>query len=369
MIPSGAIASVPIGGILDRYLMRGFMRIFVLSLLCTTVLYLIVDFFDRIDKLLQAGAPLGTSLRYFFYKLPLLISRVLGFAALFSTLFSLGMLSRTREITAMRASGLSLRRVTLPLLLLSFVIALFVFFWNDALVPIFTRKSQYIYQIEVRKKQPKSLIGTAELWIRGENSFVSADSFNAKKNTLEGVVIYLLDQDFGLRGVVEAPWARWDGTRWEARGAKEWLFRPQGQILHQKEVAALPLTETPEDLNIFAREPEELSFFDLKKRITNLRSKGIDTSEHEVDLHIKLALPLISPLMVFLAIPFALRQGSRGGIALSFGLTLLIGFGYWVILAFTTSLGYAAAFPPWVAAWLPNVILLLVGLHFSLAEE
>lgn len=366
---SGAIGSVPIGGILDRYLMRGFMRIFVLSLLSATVLYLIVDFFDRIDRLLQAGAAPGTSLRYFLYKLPLLISRAFGFAALFSTLFSLGMLSRNHEITAMRASGLTLRRLTLPLLLLSLVIALFIFFWNEALVPIFTRKSQYIYQIEVRKKQPKSLIGTNELWIRGENSFVSADSFNAKSNTLEGVVIYLLDQDFGLRGVVEAPWARWDGTRWEARGAREWLFRAQGQILRQKAVAALPLTETPEDLKIFAREPEELSFFDLKKQIANLKGKGIDTSEHEVDLHIKLALPFISPLMVFLAIPFALRHGSRGGIGLNFGLTLLIGFGYWVVLGFSTSLGYTATFPPWVAVWLPNVTLLLVGLLFSLGED
>jgi lipopolysaccharide export system permease protein len=279
------------------------------------------------------------------------------------------MLSRTREITAMRASGLSLRRVTLPLLLLSLVIAIFIFFWNEALVPIFTRESQTIYQIEVRKKQPKSLIGTEELWIRGEDSFLSVDSFNAKKNTLEGVVIYLLDQDFGLRGVVEARLARWDGTRWEARGAKEWIFRPQDRVLHQKAVTTLPLSETPEDLQIFAREPEELGFFDLKKQITNLKDKGIDTSEHEVDLHIKLALPLISPLMVFLAIPFALRQGSRGGIALSFGLTLLIGFGYWVMLAFSTSLGYTATFPPWVAAWLPNATLLLVGLLFSLSLE
>lgn len=368
-MPGSAIASVPFGGILDRYLMRGFMRIFVLSLLCTTMLYLIVDFFDRIDKLLQAGAPLGTSLRYFLYKLPLLISRVFGFAALFSTLFSLGMLSRTHEITAMRASGLSLRRLTFPLLLLSVAIALFIFFWNEALVPIFTRESQTIYQVEVRKKQPKNLIGAKELWIRGEDSFVSVDSFNAKRNTLEGVVIYLLDQDFGLRGVIEAPWARWDGNRWEARGATEWLFRPEGQILHQKAVAHLPLTETPEDLKIFAREPEELGFFELKKQIADLKAKGIDTSEHQVDLHIKLALPLISPLMVFLAIPFALRQGSRGGIALSFGLTLLIGFGYWVMLGFSTALGYTATFPPWVAAWLPNTTLLLVGLLFSLEKE
>ncbi|MFQ5903123.1 MAG: LptF/LptG family permease [Candidatus Binatia bacterium] len=198
------IASLPIGGILDRYLIRGFMRIFVITLLGTTALYLIVDFFDRVDNLLKTGTPLWTSIRYFLYKLPLLISRVFGFAALFSTLFSLGMLSRTQEITAMRSSGLSLRRISLPLLLISFLICIFTFFWNEALVPIFTRKSQYIYKTEVKKKQPRSLVGTKDIWMRGEGAFISVDHFDTKKGVLEGVSIYLLDRDFSLRGLFEA---------------------------------------------------------------------------------------------------------------------------------------------------------------------
>ena len=119
MEKANRISLLLIGGILDRYLAREFLKIFAVSLLCTAVLYLIVDFFDRIDTLLQAGAPLSTSVRYFLYKIPLLLSRMFAFATLFSTLFSLGMLSRTQEITAMRSSGMSLRRIALPLFLSS----------------------------------------------------------------------------------------------------------------------------------------------------------------------------------------------------------------------------------------------------------
>lgn len=366
---TNSIALLPIGGILDRYLIRGFIRIFAISLLCTTALYLIVDFFDRIDNLLKTGTPLWTSVRYFLYKLPLLISRVFGFAALFATLFSLGMLSRTQELTAIRSSGLSLRRISLPLLLLSLLICTFTFFWNEALVPIFTRKSQYIYKTEVRKKQPQSLVGTKDIWIRGEGAFISVDYFDTKKSVLEGISIYLLNRDFTLRGLIEVPWAHWNGTRWEAKGGTEWLFLPDGQMTKREVDSSLPLAETPEDFKLLAREPEEFSFFDLRKQIADLKAKGIDATEYEVDLQVKMALPLVSPLMVLLAIPFALRHGPGGGMALSFGLTMLIGFGYWLVLAFSVSLGHSGALPPWVAAWLPNLTLALVGLFFFTAEE
>lgn len=345
------------------------MRTFTLSLLCSTALYLIVDFFDRIDNLLKAGASLESSVRYFFYKLPLSISRVFGIATLFSTLFSLGTLSRTQEITAMRACGLNLRRLTLPLIFLALLIGLFTFFWNESLVPIFTRKSQDVYKVEVKKVQPKSLIGTKDIWIRGNGSFISADYFDTRRNVLEGVVIYLLDSDFSLKGVIEAPWTRWNGTHWETRGAKEWLFLPEGQILQREAPPLLPFSETPEDLKVFAREPEEMSFFDLKKQIEDLRGKGIDTSEYQVDLQVKLALPFIPPLMVLLAVPFALKHGPQGGMALSFGLTILFGSVYWFLLAFSVSLGHSGALLPWIAAWLPNLILALTGVFFFLGEE
>jgi lipopolysaccharide export system permease protein len=360
----------PIGGILDRYLLRGFIKVFALSLLCTTLLYLIVDFFDRIDNLLRAGAPLWTSIRYFLYKLPLLVSRVFGFAVLFSTLFSVGMSSRNHEITAMRSSGLSIYRISLPLFICSLLICGLTFFWNEALVPIFTRQAQYIYKTEVKKREPKSLIGTKDMWIRTEDAFISVDRFDTKKSVLEGISIFLLNRDFTLKGLIQVRSARWNGSRWQASRGNEWLFLPDGQMVQRKTDASLSLPETPEDLKILAREPDEFSFFDLKRQIADLKAKGIDTTDQEVDLQVKMAVPFVSPLLVLLAIPFAVRHGRGGGLALSFGLTMLIGFGYWSMLAFSVSLGHSGALPGWIAGWLPNVTLAMVGLFFfSTAEE
>jgi len=365
----GQFRSLPMGTILDRYLMRAFLRIFFVSLLSIASIYLIVDFFDRVAAFLGSGTSIGVVVRYFFYKAPLSISRVIGFATLFSTLFCLGMLARGQEITAMRSSGISVQRIAAPLLFVSLLICAGNFFWNETLVPIFSHRAQTIYLTEVRNQQQQSLFGTSDIWIRGENAFINIDKFDTKTNTLESVTIFRLNRDFSLRGLIEIPSVFWTGKGWESKDATEWNFSADGQITKQSKVVLPPISETPDDLRLLARDPEEFTFFDLQKQIEDMKSKGLDATAYKVDLQTKLAIPVISPLMILLAVPFALKRHLGGGMALSFGVAMLIGFGYWVLTAFSISLGHSAALPPWIAGWLPNSIFALIGLYFFTAEE
>jgi len=292
-----------------------------------TSLYVTVDFFDRIGKLLEAGVPIGTVVRYFGYKAPLLISRVIGFATLFSTLFCLGMLARTYEITAIRSSGISVQRLALPIFILSWFICGFTFVWNETLVPVFAHRAQTIYLTEIRNKQQKSLLGTDDIWIRGEGSFINVARFDTRLSTLENVTIFRLNRDFTLGALVEIPRARWTADGWETSQAVEWDLHGDGNFTRREVNAALPITETPGDFKLLAREAEEFTFFDLQKQIADMKSKGIDTTSYQVDLQTKIAFPLISPLMVLLAIPFAIKRQMTGNVSLSFGIAMLIGFG------------------------------------------
>jgi lipopolysaccharide export system permease protein len=369
MAARGTVRFLPLGGILDRYLAQGFLRIFMISLVCIASLYLVVDFFDRISAFVDSGASMGTILRYFLYKAPASISRVIGFATLFSALFWLGMLTRTQEITAMRSNGIRVQRIALPLLILSFLICVSNFLWNEALVPAFAHQAQTIFRTEVKNKQQKSLLGTSDIWIRGEGSFINIGSFDAATNTLRGTTIFLLNRDLSLRGLVEIPSAQWTGHGWQAHTITEWHFLPDGTVGNRSANTTAPsIPETPEDLKLLARDPDEFSFFDLQRQILDMKSKGIDTAPQEVDLQVKLAFPLISPLMILIALPFALRRQMSGSTALSFGVAMLIGFGYWVISAFSISLGHNGALSPWAAAWIPNSIFALIGLFFFTAE-
>jgi lipopolysaccharide export system permease protein len=364
----GKVKFLLVGGILDRYLAHGFLRVFAISLLCITSLYLMVDFFDRIGTFVNSGASMGTIIRYFVYRAPVSIFRVIGFATLFSALFCLSALARTQEITAMRTGGISIQRIALPLLVVSLFISVLSFFWNESLVPVFTRQAQTIYKTEIRNRQQQSLLGTADIWIRGENSFINVDNFEPSTSTLHGVTIFLLNRDLSLRGLLEIPSTRWTGRGWEASDVTEWNFLPDGQVLSQRTNMVPPISESPEDLKLLARDPEEFTFFDLQKQISDMKSKGIDSTSYEVDLQAKLAFPVISPLMILIAIPFAVKKQMSGSIAISFGMAMLIGFGYWVLSAFSISLGHNGALPPWTAAWIPNAIFAMIGLYFFTAE-
>jgi lipopolysaccharide export system permease protein len=360
---------LPVAGIIDRYVAAGFLRIFFTSLMVVTLLYVTVDFFERIGTLLDTGASLSSIARYFFYKAPLLISRVVGFATLFSTLFCLGTLARSRELTAMRAGGITVQRITLPLLILALIICAFTFVWNETLVPAFTHSAQNIYKSEIKNKRQQSLLGTHDIWMRGENSFINVDYFDTRTATLENVTVFLLNRDFSLRGIVEVPKAQWGKEGWKAAAATEWSLSTDGKMARNETQAILPIPETPEDLKLLARDIEEFTFFDLQKQIADMKSKGIDTTAYEVDLQTKLALPFISPLMVLLAVPFALKTQLSGGLSLSFGIAMVIGFGYWVLAAFCVSLGHSGAMASWLSAWTPNAIFGLIGVFFFTAEE
>lgn len=369
MATRGQSRFLPIGGILDLYMTQAFLRIFFSSLLIITALFMIVDLFDRAGAFFEAGAPLWTIMRYFVYKIPLSISRIIGFATLFSTLFSLGMLARTQEITAMRANGLSVQRISLPLVILSFMICAATFFLNESLVPAFSHRADTIYKTEIRNKKQQSLFGNRDIWLRGDGSFINIDHFDTTTNTVQGVTIFVLNRDFSLRGFVEIARGRWRGGKWELENAVEWRFLDDGKMASRKTDAQLLITETPEDLKLLARDATEFTYFDLQKQIADMKAKGIDPTAYEVDLQTKVALPFISPLMVLLAVPFALKKHVSGGVALSFGVAMLIGFGYWVLIAFCISLGHSGALPAWVAAWAPNLIFTMVGVYFFTAEE
>src|SRR5918992_4030185 len=264
-------AHLPFGSIVDRYIASGFVRVFVASLLCFTAIFAIIEFFDRIGTLVESGISFTTAFRYVLYKIPLSISRVIGFATLFSTLFCLGMFYKAHEITAMQAGGLSTRRLSFPLLCLSILICVITFIWNEGLVPVFAHRAETIYKTEIKKKQQQSLFGTKDIWIRSEGGFVNVDNFDSKNRILEGITFFVLTRDFTLQGTVDVPKAYWTGQKWEAQNGTDWRFLPDGKLTQRIVTTPPNIPETPDDLMLLAREPEEFTFFDLQKQITDMK--------------------------------------------------------------------------------------------------
>lgn len=365
----GPVLTPPLGSTLDSYLLKLFGGVFCATLLGVILLHLVGDVFNRVDNLMGSNAALSTSVRYFIHRLPLIISRGVGFAALFAAFLTLGSLSRRHELVAIRACGLSLHRITVPLLLAALAISIATFFWNETAVPFSTRKAKHIYDVEVHKKELRSVFGHKEIWMRSNGDFIRADDFDTDQNRLHGLVIYRITPEFKLDGVVEVPAASWNGTHWVPEGGTEWRLPADGTVSRRSLGATLPLNEGPDDFLIFARSPDEFSYFELRARINDLQGKGVDTVRDTVNLHTKLAVPLVTPLIILLAVGLATKPGRKDNLVLNFGLTVAIGFSYWVLLGFCVSLGKAGAIHPWLSAWLPNLLVGLLSLFLYTGSE
>src|ERR1700690_4308989 len=159
------------GTVTSRYLLREFLSLFVPILLAFVILYLIVDFFDRLDTLLKNHAAPSAALRYFLLKVPLIVTQILPPAVLAAMLMSLGMLSRRNEITALRASGVSLVQTANPLIALAAVLSFGVLVWNETIVPYCTREYQYVNDIEIRKRPQRAILSDRDIWYHGADGF------------------------------------------------------------------------------------------------------------------------------------------------------------------------------------------------------
>ncbi len=357
------------GGTLDIYLLRRFAGAFCATLLVVVLLHLLGDVFNRVDNLMGHDATLANAVRFFLYRLPLLVSRSIGFATLVAAFLTLGALAHQKELVAFGASGISLHRITVPFLLFAVAISAGTFVWNETAVPFSMRHAKFVYDVQVRKAQLQSVFRDKQIWIRSDDAFIRADDFDTETGRLRGLSIYRTTPRFRLAGLIESPAALWNGDRWVPEGGTEWRFLDDGTVEKHSVAGELPLDERPDDFRIFTRSPDEFSYTELKERIRSLRRKGVDTVRDTVNLHTKVAVPLVTPITILLAIAFAVRPGRRDSIALNLAVSAAIGFSYWVLLGFCVSLGKAGAMPPWVAAWLPNMVMGALSLFLYVGSE
>ena len=361
---------LPMSTVLRRYLLREFFGFLTPVFVGFVLLYLLVDLFERLDLLLKNHATLLIALRYFLFKVPLIVTQILPAAVVVALLLSLGSLSRRNEITALRASGISLVQMALPLLGATLLISITALLWNELVVPYCTRQHQYVNLVEIRKRERRSLLSGRETWYHGREGFYNIDHIDVRRQTLFGLTIYRTDSSFNLRTIVHVAAAHWTGSAWENMDAVELDMAADGGVVTtglSPEQSAI--AEQFDDFLEVQQEPEELSYRDLRRQIQDLTRKGIDASRYRVDLDMKLAVPFASFVFGCLAIPMAGKVRRHPSLAAIVGVGGLAGFAYWVVLALTNSLGQSGVMHPALAAWSANVIFLLLSFALFLRAE
>lgn len=357
------------GSVINRYLVREFVGMLLPIVMAFVMLYLLVDCFERLDFLLKNHATASAAVRYFLFKIPLILTQILPPATLAALLLSLGMVSRRNEITALRASGISLMETAVPLLTFGALMSLATLVWNETIVPYCTRESESVNNIEIRESARRGILSDRNIWYHGADGFYNITHIDPQHGTLFGLTIYQTDANFDLIRIIQVPAAEWTGSGWRAPGAVQ-LTTSDGDVA----MAPVPSSEllrheTLNDFLEFQPKAEELSYLELRQRIADLSRKGIDASNYFVDLQLKLALPFTILVFACLAIPLAGRVQRHPSLAAIVGTGLATGFGYWVTLALTNALGESRVLPPGISAWAANVIFLFIGVAIFLRSE
>ncbi len=354
--------------IIDRFLAGTFFGPFMVCLAAFTAAYLLGDIFDRFDTLVHHGGLGVLGLEYFALKVPLIVTQLLPIACLAGVLLGFALLNRTGEVLACQQLGISRIEMMIPVLLIGAIISGFQFFLSETIVPAATREAKYLYEVELRGRQLEGVFANRHIWMRVRDGFLSADSYDRKKMELAGITLYRLGPDFDVTNIFHAEHASWDGRGWVAQRVTRYKLR--GGAVSSSEPPGFLINITPADLGLLRLEPEEFSIWELNRYIHDLKKKGLDPGGYLVDRDLKYAMPLSCLIMVALGIALSLDPLPRHlSLGRSFGLAIVIGFGYWLAAGLTSSLGHSGFMPAWFAAWSPNLLFTMLASGIFLFGE
>jgi LPS export ABC transporter permease LptF/LPS export ABC transporter permease LptG len=356
--------------IIDLYVLRRFLYYFLLILGAFILLFETFTFFELLDDIARHRIPFIVVVDYFRYLIPYLVYQLSPLTALVATLVTLGVLSKNNEITAFKASGISLYRLAFPLLICGFILAAGLLILDDTYLP-YANQRQDALRNQIKGKPPQTYT-SPQRWIFGENSKVyNYDIFDSTQKVFGGLSVIELDPvTFQMKRRIFANRAQWleNENAWALESGWVRDFNPEGAVDQYApfKVTSFPeLVEPPSYFNREVIQAFQMSWRDLRHYIGGLRNAGFDVASLTVQWHKKIAYPLIAPISMLLAIPFAILVGSRGaigGIALGVG----IGIAYWALAALLEAMGGIGQLPPMLAAWSPDLIFFFLGLYFFL---
>ncbi|MBN2280924.1 MAG: LptF/LptG family permease [Candidatus Marinimicrobia bacterium] len=351
--------------LIDRYILRKFMTLWVLSILAFLTIFHVVDVIEKIDNFLKYNLTLNQVLLYYWYQLPWFVNIIVPMAVLLASVFTIGNLAKHNELTAIKSSSISMYRLSAPVLVFGLLISLGNFFFEDLVVIPATREKINMENMLMHKfkNRSKTVFDNITFQESPEKNIV-IKRFYLKENTGNTVTI----QESRNNKLV----TRLDAKKmiWQPE-TKDWLLidfilRDFDGKTTEKASDILPDTVMaldfhPDDIANTVLKPEEMSYTELKKFIERLKFSGNDAKKWEVNLYYKTAFSMTSLIVVLFGLPLTAYK-MRKNTSFGAGVSLLVIFLYYGFITFGKALGIKGILPPFTAAWLANYFFLSLGL-------
>ena len=344
-----------LANIIDTYINRMFLLNLAVTLLALLSMVNLFTFFEIVDNVYENSVPAGTVIAYFLFLQPHMLMLLIPISVLITTLITFGTLVRSNQLVAFNSVGISVFRVVLPVMLGTSLLCGFMFLSQEYLLPGANLQQDMLRKII--QGRPVQTVHPGRQWIFGENNrLYNYRQFRSQRNSFAELTVYRLSiQGNGLKSQTYAESARWDSR------SRTWILNNGWHRDYETGSFDTFLTrqfeysERPAYFSEEIKESSKMTYAELKKYITDLRTGGFEVSHLQTELYKKAALPVVSIIMVVLGVPFSLTLGRRGAL-LGIAAGIFIGIVYWGALGFFDVLGANGFLSPVLAAWGPNII-------------
>jgi lipopolysaccharide export system permease protein len=360
-------------GVMDRYLSGEFLTLFGYGLALAAVVVIVGDLMTTLERYVRFKPGLALILLHYVYRIPPFLYQGLHIVVLMSVILLFLGLSRSHELTALKAGGVSLYRVSLPVFALAVMVTLGSLAFQELLMPTLNQRGGEV-DAKIRRRTLPELRKRTQIWYRGRDSqtgesrIYHIDLLDPVNREMSGVSVLELGPIFDLRRRWDARQMRWTEAdeSWRLVGGVRRDFAPgQADRVEMFREERLRLPERFSDFAEVPRAPDVMSYTELREYIRRLEAGGHKVAKYLVDLYSKLAFPFAHPIMALVGIPFAL-QSPRGGRVIGIALCLVLGLGYFIVHSAALALARTELLTPVVAAWAANALFASLGLFFFL---
>jgi LPS export ABC transporter permease LptG len=348
---------------LDLYLISRFLLALMVVTVATGATIIVINMVEELRDFIDNQVPILSILEYYLYFGGWVVKSFLPMFIMLSALFSVTSLARKAEILAMKASGISLWRIALPLLITTLILAAGHFYYSEYIFPAANQKRLEIKEFTIEKRSRHKFTRVRDLNRQIEPGyFFTISSFNVARREGADFRLYRTSNR-QLSRVVIAKKLIFDEYLWKAIDGTSRDFDEMGNTAfnHFDTLIVPDIVESPDDFAQRMGKPEDMGLDELKRYIELMKRTGGPYLHESVDLKMKYAYPVSSVIILFICIPFAANP-RRGSIAVAIATGASIALVYFVLLRISQSAGYNAKIPEYVAAWGINAMFFVIGL-------
>lgn len=349
--------------LLQRYVARSYLHLLLVSFGFLFAGYFLVDLLERLQWFARYQASFGEIVRFYGARSPLLASRMIPMALLLATALTVGVLALNRELTGMRACGVSVLRALSPILLIAGLSAACSLLLNEAIVPRTNALADWLKMTEI-KPQSGLHVQPLAMWYQNGKLYHTRQLDTVRKHATD-ISLFELDET-GL------PSSRTDART--ARHIGEGVWELDDPIRLNISDTSFEIVPAHRHIQL-GTEPKisidtmHLNAFQLAQTIQDAASNGFDTTAYQVAFHMKLAAPVVCLLLPAVTLFFALGGPPYPSPALTIFFSALLGVGSILVADFFASLGYGRFLPPTLAGWGPSIVFVLLAAAFAVRSQ